>query len=779
MSSISVLEEIKGAEEFLVVGKGVRRIDALDKVTGRARFTGDFVLKDALHVRLVKSPIPHGRIIEIDVERALSLGPVRVFTAADIPGENQVGYALPDQPLLPADKVRYVGEPVALVAAPDEDLAEKAAELVEVRYEELPAVFDPLEAMERSDVLVHKDRGTNIAEMTRVRKGDVERGFEESDVVVENTYRTGHQEHAPLETEGAVAIPDTQGGVTVIASIQYPHLCQRITARVLGLPHSMVRVVQPYVGGAFGGKDDMGPIVSAMAGLVAVKTGRPAVLVYSRKDSFTSTCKRDPSIVRYKTGATRDGKLKAIEVEIILDSGAYANRGPYVLWRATMHAGGPYEIPNAKVDGFLVYTNKVFEGSFRGFGNPQVQFAAESQLDELAERLGMNPLEIRLKNLLRPGSRTITDQLLESSVGIYEAVKLLGERTGFRAKWREYRRERAGRVRRGIGIACGYHGISTSRGVPDWSNATVILGRDGSVTVETGICEIGQGSWTAHAQIAAEVLGVPVERVKVVGGTSDAPDTGATHASRGSSIGGIGVYVAAKKLRERLAEAAAAGVRPLRGGDRGGKGLPQGQPRRLRGVGGARPGRLQHGLRDERHWLLLPAEGQVRHGEGAGIRVPGVQLHRQRGGGGGGPGDRQGEGREGLARPGRREDPEPNPGGGADRGSHRPGNGIRPHGGAEVRGWAHPEPELHGLPDPDLARHARGRGADLRGGPLRVRAVRGQGRGRDGAYPDAGGHNERREERDGREGNGNPGHPREDLLRPEEGGGGGRGVIPV
>ncbi len=557
MSSISVLEEIRKAEEFLVVGKGVRRIDAVDKVTGRARFTGDFVLKDALHVRLVKSPIPHGRIIEIDAERALSLGPVRVFTAADIPGENQVGYALPDQPLLPADKVRYVGEPVALVAAPDEDLTEKAAELVEVRYEELPAVFDPLEAMERSDVLVHEDRGTNIAEMTKVRKGDVERGFEESDVVVENTYRTGHQEHAPMETEGAVAIPDTQGGVTVIASIQYPHLCQRITARVLGLPHSMVRVVQPYVGGGFGGKDDMGPIVSAMAGLVAVKTGKPAVLVYSRRDSFTSTCKRDPSIVRYKTGATRDGKLKAIEVEIILDSGAYANRGPYVLWRATMHAGGPYEIPNAKVDGFLVYTNKVFEGSFRGFGNPQVQFAAESQLDELAERLGMDPLEIRLKNLLRPGSRTITDQLLESSVGIYEAVKLLGERTGFRAKWREYGRERAGRVRRGIGIACGYHGISTSRGVPDWSNATVILGRDGSVTVETGICEIGQGSWTAHAQIAAEVLGVPVERVKVVGGTSDAPDTGATHASRGSSIGGIGVYVAAKKLRERLAEVAA------------------------------------------------------------------------------------------------------------------------------------------------------------------------------------------------------------------------------
>ncbi len=552
-----LLKEIERAEEFLVVGKGVRRIDALDKVTGRARFVEDFEFKDTLYVRLVKSPIPHGRILSVKPEKALELGPVWVFTAADIPGENQVGYALPDQPLLAEGKVRFVGEPVALVASPDPDLSERAAELVEVEYEELPAIFDPLEAMERTDVLVHEERGTNIAETTRVRKGDVEKGFEESDVVAENTYRTGHQEHACMETEAAAAIPDTQGGVTVIASIQYPHLCQRITARVLGIPHSMVRVVQPYVGGGFGGKDDMGPLVSAMAALVAKKTNRPAMLVYTREDSFTSTCKRDPAVIWYKSGATADGKLKAIEVKIVLDAGAYANRGPYVLWRATMHAGGPYEIPNAKVDGFLVYTNKVFEGSFRGFGNPQVQFAAESQMDELAEKLGMDPLEIRLKNLLRPGSRTITDQLLESSVGIYEAVKLLGEKSGFREKWQKYREQKSGRVRRGIGIACGYHGISTSRGVPDWSNATIILSRDGSVIVETGICEIGQGSWTAHAQIAAEVLGAPVEFVKVKGGTSDAPDTGATHASRGSSIGGIGVYMAAKKIRERLNEVAA------------------------------------------------------------------------------------------------------------------------------------------------------------------------------------------------------------------------------
>ncbi|RLG46948.1 MAG: aldehyde oxidase [Thermoproteota archaeon] len=549
------MQVLERAEEFLVVGKSVARVDALEKVTGRARFSEDFEFRDTLYVRLVKSPIPHGRILRIDAGEALRIGAL-VFTAADVPGENQVGYALPDQPLLAQGKVRFAGEPVALVAAEDPDLAERAADLVRVEYEELPAVFDPLEAMERTDVLVHEEAGSNVAERTRVRKGDVERGFEESDVVVENVYRTGYQEHAYLETETAVAIPDSQRGVTVIGSIQYPHLCQRVTARVLGVPESRVRIVQPYVGGAFGGKDDMGPIVCAMAALVAFKTGRPAKLSYTREDSFTSTCKRDPAVIRYRSGADSEGRLRAIDVRIVMDAGAYANRGPYVLWRATMHAGGPYEVPNARVDGFLVYTNKVFEGSFRGFGNPQIQFAVESQMDELAERLGLDPLEMRLRNLLRPGSRTITDQLLESSVGIAEAVRLLGERSNFRERWRRYRSQ-TGRVRRGVGIACAYHGISTSRGVPDWSNATVIVSRDGSVLVETGICELGQGSWTAHAQIAAEVLGVPVEMVRVLGGTTDAPDTGATHASRGSSIGGIGVYVAAKKIRERLSRVAA------------------------------------------------------------------------------------------------------------------------------------------------------------------------------------------------------------------------------
>jgi len=575
---LRLFEKWKKAKGFLVVGKGVRRVDALEKVLGKAKYVEDYFFDGMLYVRLVKSTIPHGRIKKIDVSGALRLpGVVGVFTAKDIPGINQVGYALPDQPLLAEGKVRFHGEVVALVAAEDPDVAEEAARLVKVEYEPLPAVFDPLEAM-NSKILVHEERGSNIAETTKVRKGDVEKGFEQADVIVENTYRTGHQDHVYLETEGAVAVPEP-GRITVIGSIQYPHLCQTITSRVLGLDMAQVRIVQASVGGAFGGKDDMGPLVTAKAALVAYKTGRPAMLVYTREDSFTSHCKRDPSIIEYKSGATSDGKLTAIQVKIILDSGAYANRGPFVLWRATMHASGPYEVPNAKVDGFLVYTNKVFEGSFRGFGNPQIQFAAESQMDELAEKLGLDPVEIRLRNILKPGSLTITSQKLDHSVGIGEAVKKLAEVSDFKRKWAEYRKD-GGVKRRGIGIACGWHGISTSRGVPDWSNAYINIYKDGSVVCGTGICEIGQGTHTAHAQIVSEVLGVPIEHIKVVGGTTDAPDTGATHASRGSSIGGIGIFVAAAKLRERVEKVAAKllGCTPEEVEIRDGKAFRRGAP---------------------------------------------------------------------------------------------------------------------------------------------------------------------------------------------------------
>jgi len=550
-----ILERWLGAREFVIVGKSVERMDALEKVTGRAKYVEDYFFDGMAFSRLVKSTHPHAVLRGIDVSEARRVpGFLSLVTAEDVPGVNQVGYAIPDQPLLAQRKVRFYGEPVALAVAETPEAAEESRDLVRVEYGVLPAVFDPIEAL-TSRVLVHEERGSNVALETRVHKGDVGEGFSRSDVIVENTYRTGYQDHAYLETEAAIALPEPDG-VTVIASIQYPHLVQTVVSRVLGMRLGQVRVVQACVGGAFGGKDDMGPIVSAQAAVAAHKLRRPVMLTYTREDSFDSRCKRDPAIIRYRSGASWQGKLMAIEVDITFDCGAYANRGPFTLWRATMHASGPYEVPNARISGHLVYTNKVYQGSFRGFGNPQIQFAAESQMDELAEELEIDPIEFRLRNMLREGSSTITSQVLDHSVGIYEALAQVEERSQWKSKRHALRELGEGRLR-GIGVGCGWHGISTSRGVPDWANAVVNVNRDGSVSCYVGICEMGQGTTTSHAQILSEVLGVPINYVTVNFGTSTAPDTGATHGSRGTSIGGIGVLLAAGKLRERIERVAA------------------------------------------------------------------------------------------------------------------------------------------------------------------------------------------------------------------------------
>jgi len=566
MSDISVdpehlISKWLEAKEFLVVGKSVSRIDALSKALGTAKYTEDYLMSEALFIKQVLSSEPHALIKSVDVSGALRIpGVTQVFTASDIPGINQVGYALPDQPLLAERKVRYVGEVVALVAASDYDKALKAAEEVRVGYEPLPHILDPLEAMERSDVLIHEEAGSNIAFRTKVRKGDIIEGFSKSDVIVENEYRTHHQDHIYLETEAALAIPDMEGRVTIIGGIQYPHLARDITAKVLGVPSSFVKVIVPYVGGGFGGKDDEGPLAAAKAGLVAYLTKKPAFILYSREESIIIHPKREAAIIRYKSGASNDGKLQAIEVTIIHDTGAYANRSPFILWRATMHSSGPYEVPNAKVDGYAVYTNKVYEGSFRAFGNASIQFAVERQMDQLANKLGMDPIEFRLKNILEPGKYTVTGQLLDHSVGVGDAIRKLAEASEWRRKYEEFKKfnEASDRFKRGIGIGVAWHGISTSRGVPDWSNSYVKIEKDGSVTVFTGITEIGQGSPTSsHIQIVCELLGVSPNHVKVIFGDTDAPDAGATHASRGTSIGGIGVLVAAAKLRERLVSLAA------------------------------------------------------------------------------------------------------------------------------------------------------------------------------------------------------------------------------
>ncbi|MEM4482297.1 MAG: xanthine dehydrogenase family protein molybdopterin-binding subunit, partial [Desulfurococcaceae archaeon] len=520
----------------------------------------DYLQGNTLFIKQVLSQTPHARIISIDPSKALSIpGVVGVFTSHDIPGSNQVGYAIQDQPLIAERKVRYAGEVVALVAAVDYDKSIMASEEVNLQYEPLPYILDPVEAMQRRDLLVHEEKGTNVAFTTRVQKGDVEEGFSRAYVVVENEYHLHHQEHAYLETEAALALPDAEGRITVIGGLQYPHLGQKIIARVLGIPMSNVKVIAPYIGGGFGGKDDEGPLTCAKAALVSYLTKRPSFIIYSREDSMKVHPKREAAVIKYKSGVGTDCKLTAIDVTIIHDTGAYANRAPFILWRATMHASGPYEVPAGRVNGYAVYTNKVYQGSFRGFGNLSVQFAVERQMDLLSEKLGMDPVEFRLKNILKPGSLTLTSQLLDHSVGISDALKSVAERAEWWRKRKEYNEfnEKSSRYKRGIGVSVAWHGISTSRAVPDWSNAYIKIEIDGSVIVYTGIVEMGQGSPTSsHVQIVSEILGIPLSTIKVVFASTDAPDTGATHASRGTGIGGLGVLVAAAKLRERLSRLA-------------------------------------------------------------------------------------------------------------------------------------------------------------------------------------------------------------------------------
>lgn len=496
------------AREFLVIGKNTQRVDAFDKALGKAKYVEDELIDGMLFARLVKGKYAHALIQELDYSEAREIpGVISILTAKDIPGKNQVGFGILDildQPLLADSRVKFYGEPLAVVVAENPNAAEEALAHVEVKYKQLPAILDPLEAM-NSKALVHEDRGSNIVTKQIVRKGNVDEGFSKSKVVVENTYKTQYQDHAYLETEGALAIPASDG-VKVIGQSQYPRETQGIVSRVLGLPSSKVELIVPVIGGAFGGKGGMAPEVCGQAALAAFKLQKPVMINYTREDSLISHCKRSPYVIKHKLGADENGKLTAIEAQVVVDSGAYSGRGPTILFRSTVHVTGPYEIPNVKLDGYLAYTNKVPISATRGFGAPEVQFAAESQMDELAEKLGIDPVDFRLNNLLKEGSYTCTNQLLETSVGVREALSKVAEASG----WKSVKKGDGGSRRRGMGVSCSWYGTSSSGGLPDWSDAFIAVNKDGSLVCYTGLVELGQGAHTICSQIIGEVLGIPL-----------------------------------------------------------------------------------------------------------------------------------------------------------------------------------------------------------------------------------------------------------------------------
>jgi len=528
------------------VGVEIPKVDALEKVLGETRYGADLSIKDPLHLKVVRSLKPHAKILKIQLDEALKVGGVeRIFTAKDIPGKNLIGIIAKDQPILATDRVRYVGDPIALVAARTEEAAEKAAQKAVVLYEDLPAVTNPEEALKPYAPLIH-EKGNLLLEF-HVIKGDVQAGFKEADVIVEETYTTTWIDHAYLEPDAGISCVDEAGKITVICPTQNVHYDQKEVASVLGLPIEKVRIIQSGTGGAFGGRLDI--TVQCLLAVAAFHLKRPVRIVYSREEVFQVISKRHPLKIRYKSGAKKDGKLTAVEIHILGDTGAYASYGATVAIRSAVHATGPYQIPHVRVRSQMVYTNNPWSGAMRGFGVPQMAFAHESQIDLLARALKMDPIEIRLKNALTPGSETATGQTLMASVGIGETLRRIKE---WRDKAISRRDPKKPSIKKGIGVGSMWYGIGNT-GIANPSTAQMEIDLNGEVRLFTGTADIGQGSDTILLQIASEALGLPLGEISLVrADTSVTTDAGATSASRQTYISGNSVLNAIKSLKQEI-----------------------------------------------------------------------------------------------------------------------------------------------------------------------------------------------------------------------------------
>jgi CO/xanthine dehydrogenase Mo-binding subunit len=535
--------------EYRLIGKRKSGLDERDKVIGKVIFADDYTMPGMLFGKVFRSTKPSARIKRLDVTRARNLQGVScVMTAKDVPNNEsvknvvgqttEVGLLEATNQVLARDRVRYFGEPIALVAAETLDIACEALELIEIEYEDLPAVFDPLEARKPEAPRIHGEN--NVIASWKLRKGDVEKGFEQADVIVENTYLTPRQEHAHLEPEAGVAWVDDMGVINIRYAAQViEHY--RDVATVLGIPESRVRVIGTLIGGGFGGKEDI--TVEVFLGLLAWKTRRPVKLTYTREEMGFGRHKRPPTVLRYKHGAARDGKLVALEAEIVSDAGAYVYLTPWILIYSTIHSTGPYEIPNVKVDANSVLTNNIMTSAFRGFGGMEVAFAYESQMDELARKLNMDPVELRCRNFFKKGSETANFQTITSEVMLTEAAKKALGALGKRAKGGRYKKI-------GRGVACIWQSYGRMTYLHDTSNAWVNLEMDGSAVVRSGIPDLGGGQRESLRAIVAEVLGLPLEEVHVISTDSQVtPLAGTVTATRALMMSGNAAKMAAENVR--------------------------------------------------------------------------------------------------------------------------------------------------------------------------------------------------------------------------------------
>ncbi len=549
---------------YKIINKSVKRIDAYEKVTGKAKYGADLNFAHQLYTKTVYSKYPHAKILKIDTKDAEKLeGVVVVITAEDVPGNNIMFGRFP---VLAEDEAKYIGDGIVVVAAESLKIAEKAVKLIKVKYKKLPGIFNIKEALTKNSQKVHEDLDNNLIEHSHhlLRSGDVEKGFKQAEIILERTYQTQFVDQAYIEPEAVIAIPDPyKVGVEIHGSIHNPYSIRANLATVLGLKINQVKVVQSTIGGSFGGKDESIMLMAARTAIIALKINRPVKMVLTREESFLESCKRHPFFAKYKIGARKDGTIVAIEDNIYAQGGAYNNKSMFANWRASIHAAGPYVIPNIKTDIYGVYTNTIYSGAYRGFSAPQIVFANEILIDELAEELNVSPQEIRLKNCLKSGDEMGTGQILlpgKIPAPLEKMIKDECKKTDFEFKRKKYIKERESfnPIKKGIGLSCTFRGAGLGGEGIDTASATVTIDIDGSILIQSGLVEMGQGIRTAHAQIVAEVLGVSLDRITFCNtDTSVTLDSGPTVASRGVLAGGNAMLIAARKLLERLHKQAA------------------------------------------------------------------------------------------------------------------------------------------------------------------------------------------------------------------------------
>jgi CO/xanthine dehydrogenase Mo-binding subunit len=529
--------------------RGPLRREGPAKLTGLAKYADDLVFPGAWYGATIRSSEPHATLLGIEKDEALDWSQVVVVTAADIPGDNVVSLIRDDQPILVpvGGEIRHQAEALCLVAAADRETLRGARRHLRVRTERLPAVFDPLESTEEFSHL-------------EVRQGDPEAGFAEAELVIEGTYRVGHQEQLYIENQAMIAVPQPDGGVTVHGSCQCPYYIHRALKRALQLTDAEAVVIQAETGGGFGGKEEYPSMIALHAALLARKVGKAVRMIYDRHEDLSATTKRHPAVIHHRTGVMRDGRLVAQEIDVVMDGGAYCTLTPVVLSRGVLHAGGPYRCPNVRIKGRAMATNTPPNGAFRGFGAPQTEFAAEMQVNRIAEALGISALELRRQWAYREGDTTPTGQVLRESVAAVEVLEAAAGASDYARHSEQTRRARearqpSARLASGIGMAMGWHGagFTGSGEVHIAGTASVELTDVGVIRVLTAQTEMGQGTKTIFPQLVAGELGLEPEAVETAPqDTSIVPDSGPTVASRTTMVVGGLLVKAARRLRDQV-----------------------------------------------------------------------------------------------------------------------------------------------------------------------------------------------------------------------------------